>query len=75
MQWKPDYWYAEPQPEMLHIPITSDELESAWASVGNVFLEHQYAWDDADFAFADESFVESEPEPDSDGEIEDNDDL
>ena len=46
-RWKPDFWYDKPQPDMEGMDCPSDLFEEAFDKVVDVYLRHQFAWDEA----------------------------
>jgi hypothetical protein len=45
--WHSNFWYP-PETEEEGLPIPSDQLETAFGKVGDLYLKHQEGWDEAE---------------------------
>ena len=68
--WKDTFWYADvPDDHEVTNEPTSDKLELCFTQVINLYVRHQFAWDNADMVdIVDGDFYESEPDDVSSGD-------
>ena len=64
--WNSQCWYNEIPEEFRRFAPPSDKLEEAFSSVANLYVSHQYGWDNAEEAELMAEVEEPESEPDSD---------